>query len=72
MPRHFSWVAVTTLCAVLSAAISGCSIDAQASQAVPQTAAAALPALASMPAPQAPFDETRITPVETAGASMTN
>ena len=52
---------------LLTMAVSGCSSHVQVSQATYATAARA--STTGMPAPQAPFDETRITPVETVGAS---
>jgi len=59
-----------TLVSLFAVGIGVSSTDAQAVNPVPIPGAAS--SYASMPEPQAPFDETPITPVESAGASSTN
>jgi hypothetical protein len=59
-----------TLVSLFAVGIGVSSTDAQAVNPVPLPGAPS--SYAYMPEPQAPFDETPITPVESAGASSTN
>ena len=68
MHHRFRPTAALVITLLLTAAISGCSANARPTQSA--QAAAAPTSYASLPEPQAPFDETPITPVESAGASM--
>lgn len=70
MSHRLGLVAALGFALACSAGVSGCSANAQASQAAPVAIAAS--AYVGMPAPQAPFDETPITPVESAGASRSH
>ena len=70
MPHKIGLAAAFALTLVFAASLSGGSSAVQAGAiAAP---AVALSVYAAMPAPKAPFDETPITPVESAGASMVN
>ena len=61
-------IAALGLACWLAAGSSGCSSDVQAGQA--ERAPVIVASHSAMPEPQAPFDETPITPRETVGASI--
>ena len=70
MAHRLGLIAALGFTALLASGLSGCSADAQANL-VSSTLTVASPYVA-MPAPQAPFDETPITPVESAGAAKSD
>ncbi len=72
MHRNACLVAVAALASATLVVLGGCSADAQAAAPTPLLASAFTSPTVAMPAPQAPFDETPITPAETVGAWSKN
>ena len=68
MHNRLGLIAAVGITLLLDAALCGCSANAQPTQITGASAIAT--SYATMPEPRAPFDETPITPVESAGASM--